>query len=156
MAPIIGVDNSRSSTTPLALSQPNSLLPPSRKGEKNDNNDAEAICEAVNRANIHFLPVKPPDQQAVLTLHRIRKGLIGERTATINQIRRSLAEIGSFIAKGRYQAQGLAEYDINFVIAVTFTRIQVIRIYMGAPLLSQLEFNAIPRLVALSDRGWPQ
>lgn len=81
------------------------FVAPFRKGSKNDNNDAEAICEAVNRPNIHFVPIKSPDQQAVLTLHRIRKGLISERTATINQIRGLLAEFGIIIAKGRYPAQ---------------------------------------------------
>jgi len=49
---------------------------PYRKGGKNDNNDAAAICEAVARPAMRFVPVKSPEQQAVLALHRIRQGLM--------------------------------------------------------------------------------
>ena len=75
------------------------------QGGKNDNNDAEAICEAVNRRNIWFVPLKTADQQAVLTLHRVRRGLIEERTAMINQVRGLLAEFGIVVGKGRYTLQ---------------------------------------------------
>jgi transposase len=47
-----------------------------RKSGKNDGNDAEAICEAVQRPNMRFVPVKSADQQAVLALHRVRQGFI--------------------------------------------------------------------------------
>ena len=76
-----------------------------RKGGKNDNNDAEAICEAVSRPNIWFVPVKSVDQQAVFCLHRVHQGLIKERTGLINQLRGLLSEFGIVIAKGRYPAQ---------------------------------------------------
>jgi transposase len=49
---------------------------PYRQNEKNDANDAEAICEAVNRPKTRFVTIKSAEQQAVLTLHRIRQGLI--------------------------------------------------------------------------------
>jgi transposase len=58
-----------------------------RKGGKNDGNDAEAISEAVARPGMRFVPVKSAEQQAILSLHRIRQGLIKERTALINQLR---------------------------------------------------------------------
>jgi len=61
---------------------------------KNDGNDAEAICEAVARPNMRFVPVKSVAQQATLTLHRVRQGFIEERTATINRIRGLLTEFG--------------------------------------------------------------
>jgi len=65
-----------------------------RKSSKNDGNDAEAICEAVGRPNMRFVPVKTEQQQAILSLHRVRQGFIEERTATINRIRGLLAEFG--------------------------------------------------------------
>src|SRR5262249_28629004 len=63
------------------------FVKPYRKNSKNDRNDAEAICEAVGRPNMRFVPVKSTEQQAILTLHRARQGFIEERTATINRIR---------------------------------------------------------------------
>ncbi len=67
---------------------------PYRKSGKNDGNDAEAICEAVLRPNMRFVPVKSAEQQALLTLHRVRQGFVEERTATVNRIRGLLAEFG--------------------------------------------------------------
>ena len=52
------------------------FIEPYRKGGKNDNNDAEAICEAVRRPNIWFVPVKSADQQAELCVHRVRQGVV--------------------------------------------------------------------------------
>ena len=70
------------------------LVTPYRKNGKNDGNDAEAICEAVRRPNMRFVPVKSAEQQAVLALHRVRQGFIEERTAVINRIRGLLTEFG--------------------------------------------------------------
>ena len=70
------------------------FVAPYRKGGKNDGNDAEAICEAVGRPNMRFVPIKSVEQQSVLTLHRVRQGFVEERTATINRIRGLLAEFG--------------------------------------------------------------
>lgn len=67
---------------------------PYRRGGKNDGNDAEAICEAVSRPGMRFVPVKSAEQQAVLSLHRVRQGFVEERTATLNRIRGLLAEFG--------------------------------------------------------------
>ena len=81
------------------------FVAPYRKGGKNDGNDAEAICEAVARPGMRFVPVKGAEQQAVLCLHRIRQGLIKERTASINQLRGLLSEFGLVMPQGRYPAQ---------------------------------------------------
>lgn len=81
------------------------FVEPYRKKGKNDSNDAEAICEAVQRPNLWFVPVKTPDQQAILCVHRARQALVKERTATINQARGLLTEFGIVIGKGRYTAQ---------------------------------------------------
>ena len=78
---------------------------PYRKSGKNDGNDAEALCEAVSRPAMRFVPVKSGEQQAILCLHRIRAGLVAERTAQINQIRGLMAEFGLIMPKGRYPAQ---------------------------------------------------
>ena len=61
---------------------------------KNDANDAEAICTAVVQPNMRFISIKSVEQQALLSLHRVRQGLIEERTATINRLRGVLAEFG--------------------------------------------------------------
>ena len=59
------------------------FVSPYRRSGKNDGNDAEAICEAVSRPSMRFVPIKSVEQQAILTLHRVRQGYIEERTATI-------------------------------------------------------------------------
>ena len=64
-----------------------------RRG-KNDAADAAAICEAVQRPNMRFVPIKSLEQQAKLSVHRMRQGFIEQRTATINRIRGLLAEFG--------------------------------------------------------------
>jgi transposase len=73
------------------------------KANKNDARDAEAICEAVGRANMRFVAIKTPEQQALLALHRARQGFVRARTAQGNQIRGLLAELGCAIPKGRAQ-----------------------------------------------------
>lgn len=61
---------------------------------KNDANDAAAICEAVTRPKMRFVPIKSTDTQALLTVHRVRSGFVEERTATINRVRGLLSEFG--------------------------------------------------------------
>jgi transposase len=70
------------------------FVAPYRRRGKNDGNDAEAICEAVGRPDMRFVPVKSLEQQALLSVHRVRQGFISERTAVINRIRGLLAEFG--------------------------------------------------------------
>src|SRR5262249_54482092 len=76
------------------------LIKPYRTKQKNDRNDAEAICEAVARPQMRFVPIKTVEQQAVLTVHRARELLVSERTAVANQIRGLLLEYGITIAAG--------------------------------------------------------
>lgn len=76
------------------------FVKPYVKTNKNDAADAEAICEAVSRPSMRFVPVKHAEQQAVLSLHRAREGFIKARTAQANQIRGLLAEYGLVIPKG--------------------------------------------------------
>ena len=76
------------------------FVKPYVKTNKNDRNDAEAICEAVGRPNMRFVPIKSVEMQAVLALHRARQGFVKGRTAQANQIRGLLGEFGIVIAKG--------------------------------------------------------
>jgi transposase len=70
------------------------FVAPYRKSDKNDGNDAEAVCEAVTRPNMRFVPVKSTEQQGLLALHRVRQGFVVERTAIINRLRGLLTEFG--------------------------------------------------------------
>jgi len=76
------------------------FVKPYVKGNKNDTNDAEAICEAVSRPNMRFVSIKTVAQQDIQAVHRIRIGLVKQRTAKINQIRGLLAEYGIVESKG--------------------------------------------------------
>lgn len=76
------------------------FVKPYVKTNKNDAADAEAICEAVARPNMRFVPIKNVEQQSVLALHRARQGFVKARTAQANQIRGLLAEFGLSIPKG--------------------------------------------------------
>lgn len=76
------------------------FVKPYVKGNKNDMRDAEAICEAVTRPNMRFVPVKTAEQQALLALHRARQGYVKTRTGIANQMRGLLAEYGIVVTKG--------------------------------------------------------
>jgi len=76
------------------------FVKPYVKTNKNDAADAEAICEAVSRPNMRFVPIKNAEQQAVLALHRARQGFVKARTAQANQIRGLLAEFGIVLPQG--------------------------------------------------------
>jgi transposase len=83
------------------------LMPPSYvkaylKRSKNDANDAAAICEAVTRPSMRFVPIKTKQQQAALMLHRTRQLLVRQRTMLSNALRGHLAELGIVSAKGRH------------------------------------------------------
>jgi len=73
-----------------------------RKNSKNDGNDAEAICEAVTRPTMRFVPIKTAEQQAILALHRARQGFVKARTAQANQLRSLLAEFGIVFPQGAH------------------------------------------------------
>lgn len=76
------------------------FVKPYVKTNKNDARDAEAICEAVARPNMRFVPVKNVEQQVLLGIHRARQGFVKARTAQVNQIRGLLAEFGIVMPKG--------------------------------------------------------
>jgi len=85
---------------------PPAYVKPYVKRQKNDAADAEAICEAVTRANMRFVATKTPGQQSCLMLHRTRHLFVRQQTAVINAIRAHLAEFGVVAPVGR---RGVAE-----------------------------------------------
>jgi transposase len=94
-----------------ALGHTVKLMPPKYvkayvKRQKNDAADAEAICEAVQRPSMRFVPIKSPDDQAGLVLHRTRHLFVRQLTAVVNALRAHMAEFGIVAAKGR---EGVAE-----------------------------------------------
>ena len=86
------------------------FVKPYVKSNKNDEADAEAICEAVQRPTMRFVPIKSVEQQDVQSLHRARDMAIGQRTSLINQIRGLLHEYGMDCRGSRIgeSAQGVA------------------------------------------------
>lgn len=76
------------------------FVKPYVKTNKNDAADAEAICEAVTRPNMRFVPIKSIEQQSVLSLHRARQTFVRARTAQANQIRGLLGEFGIVVPQG--------------------------------------------------------
>ena len=80
---------------------PLAYVKPYVKRQKNDAADAEAICEAVQRPNMRFMPIKTPEQQAGLVLHRTRHLFVRQLTAVTNSIRAHLAEFGIVAPTGR-------------------------------------------------------
>jgi len=75
------------------------FVTPYVKSNKNDRNDAEAICEAVGRPSMRFVPPKSPEQLEIQAVHRIRQRLVSDRTRLVNQIRGLLAEHGVVIGR---------------------------------------------------------
>jgi len=86
---------------------PPQYVKPYVKSQKNDMADAEAICEAVTRPTMRFVPIKTPDQQALLVLHGVRDQWVRLSTRLINTLRGHLAEFGIVAAKGRMGVEAI-------------------------------------------------
>ena len=96
----------------VALGHKVKLMPPAYvkayvKRNKNDAADAEAICEAVTRPSMRFVPVKDAEQQSVLMLHRVRSLLVRQRTMLANALRAHMAEFGVIAPQGLRHVEGL-------------------------------------------------
>jgi transposase len=112
----------------------------------NDRNDAEAICEAVGRPNMRFVPVKSDEQLSIQAIHRIRTRLVGDRVRLVNQIRGLLGEHGIVIA----QAIGNLRHDLPHILdeqANGLTRIM-------RALIAELreELSDLDKRIAIYDR----
>lgn len=106
------------------------FVKPYVKSQKNDANDAEAICEAVSRPHMRFVPIKTPEQQDMQAEHRARQLLVKQRTALVNQIRGLLGEYGIVIAQGMTVARKRlpeiledADNGLNPSVRVLFARL---------------------------------
>lgn len=99
------------------------FVKPYVKTNKNDYNDAQAICEAVSRPDMRFVPLKSVEQQDLQALHRVRQRLVRDRTALVNQTRGLLREYGVFISVGihafRVQLPEVLEDAENELTALT-------------------------------------
>jgi transposase len=82
---------------------------PCVKRNKTDAADAEAICEAVGRPNMRFVPIKTVEQQGILALHRVRALLVRQRTSAVNAMHGLLSELGIVAAKGIRRVEELRE-----------------------------------------------
>jgi transposase len=126
------------------------FVKPYVKSNKHDAADAEAICEAVGRPSMRFVPVKSIEQQAVLALHRVRQSVVRARTAQANQIRGLLAEMGLVLPQRLYQLRGVPRLldEAGDVLPAAFCRL----------MHEQLaHFKALHRRVAELDaeiRAW--
>ena len=89
---------------------PPAYVKPYVKRHKNDATDAEAICEAVTRANMRFVPTKTAEQQGGLVLHRTRHLLVRQQTSVINAMRAHLAEFGVVAPVGRRGVEETASH----------------------------------------------
>jgi transposase len=127
------------------------LMPPAYvkayvKRGKTDAADAEAICEAVTRPSMRFVPVKSAEQQSVLMLHRMRALLIRQRTMLVNALRGHLAEFGIIVAQGINRVRELIKLmtdDSADAVLPPLARRAL------APLVDQL-FDLQPRIRALA------
>ncbi len=88
---------------------PPRYVKPYVKRNKNDAADAEAICEAVTRPTMRFVPIKTEEQQSIMVLHKTRQMFIRQRTNLINAIRSHLAEFGIVAGIGRHGVDALLE-----------------------------------------------
>ena len=129
------------------------FVAPYRKSSKNDGNDAEAICEAVARPNMRFVPVKSAEQQAVLSLHRVRQGFIEQRTATINRIRGLLAEFGVVLPQRAEQVRRAAMVAADNL--PTLAREAIADLHAHLTYLDQRIDHYEQRLLALAKQHEP-
>lgn len=80
---------------------------------KNDAADASAICEAVQRPHLRFVPIKSVEQQARMAVHRMRQGFVEQRTALINRLRGLLSEFGIVMAQKAATVWRLASDQVD-------------------------------------------
>jgi len=126
----------------VALGHEVKIVPPSyvkayvRRG-KNDATDAAAICEAVARPNMRFVPIKSEDQQAALMLHKARELLMRQQTMLVNALRAHMAELGMIAPLGR----GNVENIITVIEDGEDESIPTLAKAALKPLVSQLRAN---------------
>lgn len=112
---------------------------PYRRAQKNDTNDAEAICEAARAPTMRFVSLKSQDKLEIQMVHRVRERLLKNRTAVINQMRGFLTEVGITLPKGA----GQFEKKMRIVLA---------ELEQNSPRLFTLMSSLWSELIAINDR----
>jgi transposase len=107
------------------LLMPPAYTKPYVKRGKNDAVDADAICEAVSRPGMRFVPIKSTGQQATLMLHKTRELLIKQQTMSVNSLRGHLSEFGIVVAKGIGRVHELLELAENDTMLPEFAKAAV-------------------------------
>ncbi len=120
---------------------PPTYVTPYVRRQKNDAADAAAICEAVTRPSMRFVPVKTPDAQAVLTLHRTRALLVRQRTMLVNALRAHLAEFGHVARQG----QG----GLSALVALVKERFEE----TGVPAVAQPALHSLTTQIGLLNKA---
>ena len=136
------------------------LIPPSYvkadvKRSKNDAADAAAICEAVTRPSMRFVPIKAAEQQASLTVHRTRDLLIGQRTQLINALRAHLAELGLVASQGRdgvTKLVGIVTADENLQALPAMMR-EALQVVVAQLVSLQQQIRELERCIHVQHRG---
>ena len=129
----------------VALGHEVRLIPPTYvkayvRRQKNDAADAAAICEAVSRPSMRFVPVKTPDAQAVLMLHRTRTLLVRQRTMLVNALRAHLCELGHVAPQGRA--------GLSSLVALVEKRFEE----AGVPAVAQPALSCLARQIGLLNK----
>src|SRR5262245_14586619 len=136
------------------------LIPPACvkayvKRSKNDAADAAAICEAVTRPSMRFVPIKTADQQAALSAHRTRELLISQRTQLINALRAHLAEVGLVADQGR---DGLARLvalatDASNLQSLPIAMLRTVRVIIAQLAALQQQIGELDRCLQVQHRA---
>jgi len=125
------------------------------KRQKNDAADAAAICEAVTRPTMRFVPIKTEEQQAALAVHRTRNLLIRQRTQLINSLRAHLAELGIVADQGR---EGLAKLvaiisEASSTQSLPSEMLQALDVMLAQLASLQLQIGELDRCIQAQHRA---
>jgi transposase len=137
------------------------LIPPAyvkpyvRRGAKNDAADAAAICEAVSRPNMRFVPIKSVENQGFLMLHRARGLLVRQRTMTACAIRAHFAEFGIIVGQGRQRVEGLVDLLDDEELALPATARMALAVLVNQLKELDRQVDAIERELAQIQRVNP-
>jgi len=125
------------------------------KRSKNDAADAAAICEAVTRPSMRFVPVKTIEQQAALSVHRTRDLLIRQRTQLTNALRAHLAEFGIVAEQGREGLNKLVEIISDAALAQSLPRemLQALHVMLAQLTSLQQQISELDRLIKNQHRA---
>ena len=144
---------------------PPHYVKPYVKRSKNDAADAEAICEAVTRPSMRFVPLKGTEQQSILMLHRVRSLLVRQRTMLANTLRSHLSEYGIVVAKGIEniaKLEAIIESSCNeqlpeaAVMALSEAAVMALSMVIGQLRDLKARINALEKEIVIRHRNNPE